>query len=187
MERQDNSGDAAGETSTTGPSKSGTGNFGGSNGNDITVNNNNHEWIDGDNRAGRTFFLKNRNSRIGLAKLREKAIATAQTWAAGTGYEPGALVKYKSRYWFALSANTDEKPNRLEQDQWFDLGTTRRASAPENTLADLQVVLAVCESIGATVDPLGDGKAVSALVTQGVHVVIHPPVTAQVKGHVSAT
>ena len=118
----DNSGDAAGETSVTGPSKSGTGNFGGSSGNDITVNNSNHDWIDGDNREGRLFYLKNRNSRIGLAKLREKAIATAQAWTADTGYASEAVIEHNGRYWLALSSNYNNSPDSEDQRDWFDLG-----------------------------------------------------------------
>jgi len=121
-------GDADGDTVVTGPAKSGTGNYSSdptTGANDIFVKNSNHEWIDGDNREGRSFFLKNASSRIGLAKLREKAITTAQAWAADTGYDADNLVEHDGRYWLALSSSYNNSPDATDSRDWFDLGPTQ--------------------------------------------------------------
>ena len=117
------SGDAADrETQVTGPSKSGTGNFNGNTGAVVDVANSNGDWIDNQNRLGTNFYIKSASTRTGLAVLRTKAIASAQTWSSGSNYPLYQLIKYGGRYWFALSSNSGVTPDASNPLTWFDLG-----------------------------------------------------------------
>jgi hypothetical protein len=114
--------EGTGDTAVTGPSKSGTGNFNGNTGAVINVANTNGDWIDNQNRLGTEFYIKAASTRNGLAVLRAKAIASAQTWSSGGNYPLYQLIKYGGRYWLALSSNSGVIPDANNPATWFDLG-----------------------------------------------------------------
>ena len=111
-----------GETTVTGPVKSGTGNFYGNSGPVVGVSNSNQDWISTDNRLGEEFFIKAASTRTGVAILRTKAIAQAQNWSTEIDYDVQSLVIYRGHYWVSKSEEPTGRPSRTS-NHWVDLGS----------------------------------------------------------------